>query len=221
MKTVRFIFCLLTTFLLVGPCIRAQGPGQHKNKVFRKLQKTTWVAGVSGMVIDDDAKAFTDLFDVNNTWNFLYFPSRVTLEGYHRKGLTFGAALGYGQITKSNRINDLVPPPTIHLITFDAGANFYLREFTKGLRPFSPYIPVSFGYTFRSSLERKSAFTANIGVGVTFRMSAGFGINLQSLAKFALNNPSSKNYLQHTLGLVYCFDLRTGPKVPLGYKRGF
>lgn len=177
---------------------------------------------MSGMVIDDDARAFKDLFDVENTWSYLYFPTRVSLEGYRRKGISLGADLAYGQLKKGKSQGDLLRSSTVHLITTDFHAGFFIREFRKGLCAFSPYFPVGVGYTFRTVDGRKHAVTLNTGIGLNLWLHSGFGIQLQSVAKFSVNGATGRNYLQHTLGMAYCFSMLTGAKVPpASQRRGF
>ncbi len=220
----KFNRCLFVLIFLccAGLTLQAQGPGQHRSKTMRRLQKTVWVAAVSGIVIDDDARAFKDLFDVENTWSYLYFPSRISLDGYRRRGITFGGDLAYGQLKKGKSQGDLLRPSTVHLITTDVQTGFFIREIRRGLCAFSPYFPAGLGYTFRTVGSRKHAVTLNTGIGINIWLQNGFGIQLQSLAKFSINGATGRNYLQHSVGMTYCFSMLTGAKVPMGMqRRGF
>lgn len=218
MKT--FLFNLL--FFAFVTNVTAQGAGQSTNKFVRAMQKTVWTAGISGTVIDDDAKQFKDLFDVQNNWNFLYFPSKINFEAYIDKGFSVEAAFTYSQLKKGKFEGDKNVPrkSNASLIAFDLNAKYNLNELIGDTKAFSPYLIGGFGYTYRAVEERKSAVTANFGLGFNVWIYKGFGLNVQSYAKFALNNAYGKNYLQHSVGVVYRFNMLTGYKTPdrLGHR---
>ncbi len=209
---------------LIGLVTRfsAQGLGQHKSRLVRSLQKTTWIGGLSGTVIDDDAKAFRDLFKVRDAWNFLYYPSKLDFEGYLFNAFTLGGTFTYSKLRKGKKIDrDNRPRPNdVLLIAFDFNAKFFPGELVVPERLFSPYGIAGLGYTYRALTERKHGIMANVGFGANFWLYRGFGLNVQTLAKFGLNNPSSRNYLQHSVGVVYRFNIVTGnrPAVQRGYR---
>lgn len=200
----------------------AQGRGQHKSKIVRKLQRTVWTAGISGVVIDDNARPFKDLFDVQNTWNLLPYPTRVMLEGYIDKGFSAEGSFAYMRLSRK-RMGDKndFQPEHVTLLTFDASVKYDLNEAIGNTKALSPYAVGGLGYTHRGLPSRKSAITANIGFGFNIWIYRGVGITAQSMAKFAINKAASKNYLMHTLGLVYRFNLLRGYITPnrLGHRR--
>lgn len=215
----RTIFKILPLFFLVcllciTAKVNAQGKGQHKNKLMRKIQKTIWTAGISGIVIDDDANAFKNLFNVKESWNLLPFPTRATFDGYIDKGISAEGSFAYMRLNKVRVISDQkgFPSENITLLNFDASIKYDVNYQTHG--SFNPYLTGGFGYTYRSLTERKHAVTGNFGLGLTLWMNRGYGLNVQTMAKFALNNPASKNYLMHSLGLVYRFNLIRGYMTP-------
>lgn len=215
-------FLLNILFLALATNAVAQGASQSKSKFLRKLQKTVWTIGLSGTVIDDDAKQFHDLFNVPTTWDFLYFPSKINIEGNIDHGFSIEGAFTYSQLKAGKLLGETnIPrPTTINLISFDINTKFNLNEVIGDTKFFSPYVIAGFGYTYRSYSERRSAITGNFGLGFNIWLVKGFGLNVQSIAKFALNNAYGKNYLQHSVGLVYRFNLLTGYKTPdrLGHR---
>jgi type IV secretory pathway TrbD component len=108
----------------------------------------------------------------------------------------------------------------INLFTFDINVKYDLNEAFGNTKALSPYLIGGLGYTYRALPSRKNAITANIGLGFNIWIRRGFGLNVQSIAKFALNKADSKNYLMHTLGVVYRFNLLRGYITPnrLGYR---
>ena len=194
--------------------VSAQVASQSKNKLVRSLQKTEWIAGISGTVIDDDAKQFKDVFDVNNAWDFLYFPSKINVEGYIDKGFSVEGAFTYSQLKKGKLLgeNNNKRLSSAALIAFDVNGKYDINQLIGHTKALGPYVVAGFGYTYRAVTERKSAVTANLGFGLNIWIFKGFGANVQSHAKFALNNALGKNYLQHSVGVVYRFSFSTGYK---------
>lgn len=183
--------------------------GQHKSTLGQKLRQTVWIAGLSGTVIDDDGKTLKDVFDVKNTWDFFYFPSKLNVEGVIGHGFSIEGAFTYSQLKKGKLISDgnYARPRKVNLLAFDVDAKFYPLEVLNAAKVLDPYTLAGWGYTFRSFDEKKNAITFNFGFGLNVWMIKGFGISAQSVAKFALNKASGKNYLQHSLGIVYRFSL--------------
>ncbi|MES2681730.1 MAG: hypothetical protein V4635_17680 [Bacteroidota bacterium] len=220
MRTLAFKHLFLFTCLIcIVTGISAQGVGQHKSKFIRGLQKTTWIAGISGTVIDDDAQPFKYLFQVTDSWNFLYYPSKINFEGYLVNSLSLEGALTYSQLQKGKRTGITPRPQDVTLVAFDLDLKFHPRELITNERSMSPYVITGLGYTYRAFKERKNAITYNVGFGMDVWFSKGWGLNIQTLAKFGLNNPTSRNYLQHSLGVLYRFNLLTGNKTSI--QRGY
>src|SRR6218665_565083 len=161
-----------------------------------------------------------NLLNVSESWNLLPFPTRLNLEGFIGKGWSVEGAFTYTKYKKGKTINNDKQSPGGTFISFDASAKYDLNEVIGDTKAFSPYAIAGLGYTYRGLAERKMAITANIGLGFNIWIYRGFGLNVQSMAKFALNNASSKNYLMHTLGVVYRFNLITGYRTPnrLGHR---
>ncbi len=217
MKTFLFNLIFLT-FISQG---FAQGPSQHRSKFVRKLQKIVWTAGIHGVVIDDDGKPFKDLFNVSDNWSFVPYPSRLTLEGYMDKGVSFEGGFTYSKLKKGKTVgaDDKKRVADANLFSFDASAKYDLNELIGDTKAFSPYAIGGLGYTYRAVPGTQHAVTLNFGLGFTLWFYKGFGFNAQSMAKFAANTASS-NYLMHSVGIVYRFNLITGYKTPgrLGHR---
>lgn len=217
MKKILFSLTLLA-FVNQG---FAQGAAQNKSKFVRTLQKVVWTAGLHGVVIDDDGKPFKDLFNAGDSWSFVPFPSRLTLEGYIDKGVSIEGGFTYSKLKKGKTVgaDDKKRVADATLLSFDVCAKYDLNELIGDTKWFSPYAIGGLGYTYRNVPGTKSAVTANLGLGFTVWFYKGFGFNAQSMAKFALPM-SSSNYLMHSVGVVYRFNLLTGYKTPgrLGHR---
>ena len=101
--------------------------GQHKSTLEQKLRQTVWIVGLSGTVIDDDGKTLKDVFDVKNTWDFFYFPSKLNLEGVIGHGFSIEGTFTYSQLKKGKLISDgnYARPRKVNLLAFDVDAKFY------------------------------------------------------------------------------------------------
>lgn len=192
----------------------AQGPGQHKLKIIRKLQRVVWTAGLSGVVIDDDGQPLKNLFNAKKSWNLLPFPTRITAEGLITKGISAEIAFTYTRYKKGKTVNNDINSPGGSFVAIDANAKYDLNEVIGDTKAFNPYIIGGLGYTSRSALAKgQQSPTANIGLGFNVWVYKGFGIHVQSMAKFKLVSQSS-NYLMHSAGIVYRFNLLTGSRLP-------
>jgi hypothetical protein len=207
-------------FLAFAGTVWGQGPGR-KSKFIRSIQKTVWTAGVNGVVIDDDANSFKKHFDVKENWNLLPFPTNAHLEGFIDKGFSVEGAFTYMRLKKGKILGDNVVRNAHHsLFSFDVNAKYDLNELIGDTKAFSPYLVAGLGYTYRSVEGLRHAITGNFGFGFNVWVYKGWGLNVQSMAKFALNKASHRNYLQHSVGVVYRFNLLTGYRTPnrLGHR---
>ena len=179
-----------------------------------KLQKTIWTVGLSGNVIADAGNQFKRLFDVANTWDYLYFPSKLNAEGLIDKGLSVEGCFTYSQLKAGKLLGETrTPRPAgASLYAFDVNAKYDLNELIGDTKFFSPYVVSGLGYTVRTYPERTGALTFNLGLGFNFWLYKGFGINAQTMGKFAITSAYGKNYLQHSIGVVYRFNFLTGYK---------
>lgn len=176
----------------------------------RKLQKTVWTAGFHGVVVDDDGRPFKDLFNIKQSWNLLPFPTRLNLEGLIKNGWSVELTMAYSRYAAGKMLNNDIATNGGSFVAVDVNARYYRNKQINKAGRFDPYVAGGLGYTFRSALAQgQQCPTANIGLGFNFWFNRGLGLNVQSLAKFKML-PRSSNYLMHSLGLVFRFDLRTG-----------
>ena len=80
MKNIKLLFLSVIMVALCGSTMAQMKPKVNNKSTAgaggfkRFLTKTPWTFGLSGSVIDDDGNPFKKVFDVNKTWNFLYYP---------------------------------------------------------------------------------------------------------------------------------------------------
>lgn len=174
----------------------------EKSSFKRFIKETPWVFVLSGHVIDDDGKPFGKLFNVKNSWNFLYYPSKLSVEGEYTKGWSFGLDFTYTQFQVGKSINSEVQTRTSNFFSADAFARYKLKGIFGDMNWFDPYVIAGYGYTFRDAAVNKSTVTANAGLGFNIWIWQNLGLNAQSMGKFGVIKYTS-NYLNHSVGIVY------------------
>lgn len=168
----------------------------------RFFKKTPWTIGLSGHVVDDDGNPFKKLFDVSKGWNFLYYPSRLTIDGYYQAGFSFQTEFAYTQYKVSKRINNETNTSVGTFFSSDVHVKFDLNELMGQTNWFDPYVIGGYGFTLRSAEKKPMTATSNIGLGSNLWVFENLGFNLQTMAKFAMVQGTS-NYLHHSVGIVY------------------
>lgn len=167
-----------------------------------------WMIGVSWSAIDDNGDKFGNLFDVKNSWNYLPFPTTLTLDRY----LNYGWSLEFGGTYSKYKLGTLINDSTNFegtFFNFDANAKFsFSRLYAPRAQWFDPYLIAGIGYTYRAEGAANHAPTVNIGGGINFWVYKGIGIRLNSSAKLGVYPgfwKTPENYLHHSAGLVFKF----------------
>lgn len=183
---------------------------------------TPWIFGLGWSAVDDDGgKWFNkNLFRVDKTWNMAPYPARTscekmidTIRGWSAEVVFSYNRYGVGNYLHEDRIGDarLVPVQSgIVSIDFHAKYDFNkiydLNKLWGGQEIFQPFCVFGHGYTYRDMAPHHNTITMNMGIGFNVHIYMGFGIQFQSLAKFAMANrfpTAGGNYIQHSLGIIY------------------
>lgn len=174
----------------------------------KKQNPYKWMFGLGWNVVDDNGEAFTKLFDYEGSWNYLYYPSRISVDRYLRKNWSWEAMAAYNEYTDSKLIND-----TTGLEGMFISGDFHIKySFSKmiGINWFDPYISSGLGFTYREVRSDAITPTVNVAFGANFWFSKRWGMQIQTIGKLGLVEDiydSNTDYLQHTIGVVY----RKGP----------
>lgn len=202
----------------------------HMNEFFEEMKETPWVFGHGWNIVQDDAgKWFKNLFNVDKAWNMAPYPVRFTCEKwlYSNKD-TSGAARGwsielmgaYNRYGVGNFLVDQTNPVLVdkeyQLLSFDIHAKYNFNKLLDlnklmGSKKdiIQPYGTFGFGYTYRSLPSHPGCGTVNAGLGLNVWIYKGIGIQIQSIAKFGLEDRfpnAGSNYLQHSISVVYKLD---------------
>ena len=164
-----------------------------------------WMFGVSWAAIDDNGSKFGKLFDVQNSWNLLPYPSSLTVDRYFKYGWSMEFGATYSKYKLGKLINDSTNFQGT-FFNFDVNAKYSFSQlYAPRARWIDPFLTAGIGYTYRQEGAATHAPTVNVGGGVNFWVYKGIGIRLQSAAKLGVYPgfwETPENYLQHSAGLV-------------------
>lgn len=163
--------------------------------------------GIHWNVVEDNGNKFGGLFDVSNSWNYLFYPSNITADRYFKYGWSIEGAASYNKFNRGKLINDSTDVES-HFFAFDVNGkySFYTKYYPRA-KWIDPYFTFGLGYTYRQGNASNHVPTLNLGFGVNFWIK-NFGIQLHSNAKGGLwpgfwDLDNHDNYLQHSIGIVY------------------
>lgn len=185
-------------FALVMSGVTAFAQGEF----MRKIKGTTWTFGLSSHIVVDGGKETSLPFDTK-AWNYLPFPTRVTVDGYFQKGWSFQSELAYNQYKVGSIMDKIAITKAGMYFGGDFNAKFAFSHWAKKEGWFDPYATVGIGFTQRSLAINKFTGNNNIGLGCNFWIYKGFGLNLQALDKFVFKGGTKSNYTHYSVAIVY------------------
>lgn len=203
MKKIKFILLALFLVSLANTAsaqiTKSRTAGSPLKRFF---VKTPWTIGISGHVVDDDGKPFRSLFAVPTTWNFLYFPCRLTIDGYYKAGFSFQGEFAYTQMKPGKDIQNTILTKGGTFFSADIHVKYDLNELFGPTNWFDPFVAGGYGYTMRTVAPKPNTVTANLGLGANFWIWENLGFHIQTMAKFSMIEGTS-NYLHHSVGVHY------------------
>ncbi len=175
------------------------------SSINRKKNPYSWMFGLSWNVVDDNGDAFSNLFDVKGSWNYLLYPSRISIDKYLKKGWSLEGMVAYNKYTAGKLINDTTGLSGI-FVSGDFHAKYSFYRFMSSRKLLDPYISFGLGATYRQVMSSPITPTFNIALGANFWFSKSWGFQIQTMGKLGLVSDiytSNTDYLQHTVGIVY------------------
>lgn len=166
-----------------------------------------WMFGLSWSAIDDNGEAFTKLFDISGSFNFEYFPTRLMVDRYFKKGWSLEGLLTYNRLYSTKQINDTTGVSGM-LVSGDLHLKYSFNRYFRRAKWFDPYLSMGLGVTYRDLRDQPVTPTFNTTFGANFWFSRKWGAQLQTTGKLALSADiytGNGDYLQHSLGVVYRF----------------
>lgn len=198
MKKILFLFLFLTNliFVVAQPAALTTKKNPYK-----------WMFGLSWSFIDDNGEPFTKLFDLPGSFNFEYFPTKLMVDRYLRKGWSMEGDLTYNKYYSNKLINDTTGVQGL-FFSGDVHVKYSFKRFLRGAKWFDPYISMGLGVTYRTVRPQPLTPTVNTSFGANFWFSRRWGAQLQTTGKLGIVPDfytSNSNYLQHSVGVVYRF----------------
>lgn len=164
-----------------------------------------WMFGLGWNVVNDNEEKLPNLIDVQNSWNYMYFPTRLTFDKYSRRGWSLEGALAYNQYSSSKIVNDSTGRKG-SFASGDFSVKYSFWRFMRGARRFDPYLSSGLGITYRQPLSMPLTLNANLSAGFNYFFSRSWGLNFQITGKLAVVPDiyvSRYDYFQYSLGVVY------------------
>ena len=214
---------------------KSEGDG-YMNDFIRKMKETPWVVGHGWNVVQDDAGGwFENLFNIDKAWNAAPYPLRFTCEKWlYGKSDSATAANGWSAelmvsynrygvgnyLGDSKGANPLLVDKEYQLMSFDLHAKYNFNKLYNinkllGAKKevLQPFGTLGAGFTYRSLPSHPGCGTLNAGLGFNVWIYKGIGIQVQSLAKFGLEDKfphAGSNYLQHSFSIIYKLEHKGG-----------
>jgi hypothetical protein len=181
------------------------------NKMITNKDNYNWMLGASWMILDDDGVQA-------NPFNFSEFhsapyPTRFFLDKYIYNGWSIEGSVCFQKYDSTKYTNDSLRVNG-SLFCFDIHSKYSFYK-VLGRSWIDPYIIAGAGITTRQKDDQNTAkpmsINANIGGGINFWVAYNIGIQVQSVAKFSLNDfMGPSNYMAHTFGVVVRLEKSNG-----------
>ncbi|MBD0778823.1 OmpA family protein [Maribacter sp. ANRC-HE7] len=199
------MLCVLACSMLACTPIFSQDDLQLTAK--DSIVQSSWMFGVGYNIVDDSGDVFDKLFSVDEQWNAVAFPSRVSIGRYFKNGLGLEAIGTYNKYKEGKTIDNKVNTVETTYLGLDARLTYDLNKLIGETGWFDPYVGVGAGYTDANDQTRG---TYNAVVGFRAWFSDRWGIDLSSSGKWAMGNDEATNHIQHAAGVVYQFGIEKG-----------
>lgn len=181
------------------------------DKMITNKDNYNWMFGASWMMLDDDG-AGTNFFNFSE-FHTAPYPTRAFVDKYLYNGWSIEGSICFQSYDNTKLVNDSMGVGG-NLFALDIHSKYSFYKLA-GRGWIDPYIFAGGGFTGRivedGNTAKPFSLNANIGGGVNLWVSNNFGIQLQSVAKFSLNDffgPS--NYIAHTAGVVVRLEKSNG-----------
>lgn len=195
--------------LLLAFCIADFSYSQEDLQLTSKdsLIKSSSIFGLGFNIVDDSGDVFDELFSVGEQWNFVPYPSRLSIERSTKSGFGFGAIGSYNKYQVGNTIDGRVNAEETTYLAIDGRVTFDLNKLYAESSWFDPYVGVGAGYT---DANNQSRGTYNAVVGFRTWISDRWGLDFSSSGKWAMGDNGATNHIQHAAGVIYQFDIEKG-----------
>lgn len=168
---------------------------------------SSWMFSIGTNIVDDSGDEFGSLFDVQDSWNYVPFPSRISIGRYFESGLGLEAIGTYNTYEAGKIVDGVVNPEDVDYFAIDFRASYDLNKILGETGWFDPYVGIGAGYTDANN-QGRGTYNATVGFRTWF--SERFGLDFNSTGKWAMSTENATNHIQHAAGVVYQFDVEKG-----------
>jgi outer membrane protein OmpA-like peptidoglycan-associated protein len=166
-----------------------------------------WLVSLGTNIVDDSGHEFSRLFDMEDAWNMVPYPSRISVGRYFKNGLGLEAIGSYNQYKEGKTIDKVVNPEDKDYFGIDFRVSYDLNMILGETGFFDPYIGIGAGYTDANNQGRG---TYNAVAGFRTWFSDHWGLDFNTTGKWAMSTDNATNHIQHALGVAYRFDVEKG-----------
>ncbi|WP_299325078.1 OmpA family protein [uncultured Maribacter sp.] len=204
MKTTT-VFSFLLLFLITSVTF-AQDEFQITAK--DSIVQSSWIFGVGLNAVDDSGNVFDGLFNFGDEWNFVPYPSRVSIGRYFKSGLGLEAIGTYNKYKEGKNVDGEIIAENISYFGLDGRITYDLNKIIGETAWFDPYVGIGAGYTDANNRGRG---TYNAVVGFRTWFSDRWGLDLNATGKWAMSEAEGvSNHIQYGAGAVYQFGIEKG-----------
>ncbi|MEO1011784.1 MAG: OmpA family protein [Bacteroidota bacterium] len=165
---------------------------------------SAWVLGLGINIVDDSATPFGDEFlNIKDTWHAVPYPSRISIGRFFKSGIGLEAIGTYNRYKEGKIVNGAINDELREYFGVDGKISYDLNKLIGYTGWFDPYIHVGGGYT---SIGDEGVATGNAGFGFNTWFSDRWGLNLNTMGKWGLEEDSNK-HIQHSAAVVYRFGI--------------
>lgn len=164
---------------------------------------SSWMVGLGYNFVDDSGDMTKKLFALDEQWNAVPYPSRLSVGRYFRNGLGIEAIGTYNKYKVGKLIDGTINSVETDYLGIDARLSYDLNKLIGETAWFDPYIGIGLGYTDASN-EGRGTYNGVVGFRTWF--SNALGLDFSSSGKWSMDN-SLTNHLQHSAGVVYRFGI--------------
>ncbi|MBT8188459.1 MAG: OmpA family protein [Croceitalea sp.] len=168
---------------------------------------SSWMFTVGTNIVDDAGDEFGGSLNVQDNWNAVPFPSRISIGRYFKNGLGLEAIGTYNRYRENKIIDGLVNPEDIDYFGLDFRVTYDLNLILGETGWFDPFVGVGAGFTDANNQGRG---TYNAIIGFRTWLSDRIGLDFNSTGKWAMNIDKASNHIQHAVGVIYQFDAEKG-----------
>jgi outer membrane protein OmpA-like peptidoglycan-associated protein len=170
------------------------------------IVQSSWMIGLGMNVVADPGTMFDGLLEVEDNWNVVPYPSRISIGRYFKNGLGVEAIGTYNQYKQGKNVDGTINPETKDYMGLDTRLSYDLNKLVGQTGWFDPYVGVGLGYTDANDVGRG---TYNAVIGFRTWFTDRIGLDFSSSGKWGMGSTAT-NHLQHAAGLVYQFDIEKG-----------